>query len=80
MHGVLFNNIWALDQPPLATSTITGDVTDVTFDNVKYDQNRATNDAELQLITAGGAAQPKFPAPTGPVAHFTVEPSRLRPR
>ena len=46
VHGVLFNNIWALDQPPLATSTITGDVTDVTFDNVKYGQNRATDAAD----------------------------------
>ena len=79
VHGVLFKNIWALDQPPLATNTIIGNVTDVTFDNVKYDQNRATNDAELQLITAGGAAQPKFPAPSGPVAHFTVSPPVFGP-
>jgi hypothetical protein len=79
VHGVLFKNIWALDQPPLATSTITGAVTDVTFDNVKYDQNRATNEAELQLITAGGAAAPKFPAPSGPVAHFTIDPPVFAP-
>ena len=79
VHGVLFKNIWALDQPPLASSTIIGDVSDVTFDNVKYDQNRATNLAELQLITSGGAAQPKFPAPSGPVAHFTVSPPVFGP-
>ena len=79
VRGVMFKNIWALDQPPLATSTITGDVTDVTFDNVKFDQNRATSEAELQLITSAGAAPPKFPAPTGPVAHFTVTPSVFGP-
>ena len=79
VHGVLFKNIWALDQPPLATSTITGDVSGVTFDNVKYDQNRATNVAELQLVTAGGAEPPKFPAPTGPVAHFTETPPVFGP-
>ncbi len=79
VRGVLFKNIWALDQPPLASSTITGDVSDVTFDNVKYDQNRATNEAELQLITAGGAAVPKFPVPSGPVAHFTVSPPVFAP-
>jgi hypothetical protein len=79
VHGVLFKNIWALDQPPLATSTLTGSVSGVVFDNVKYDQNRATNDAELQLITSGGAEQPKFPAPTGPVAHFTVSPPVFAP-
>ena len=79
VHQVTFKNIWALDQPPLATSTIIGNVTGVVFDNVKYDQNRATNEAELQLITTGGAAPPKFPAPTGPVAHFTVDPPIFSP-
>ena len=79
VHGVTFKNIWALDQPPLATSTIIGNVSGVFFDNVKYDQNRATNDAELQLITAGGAPPPTFPAPTGPVAHFTIAPPIFGP-
>jgi hypothetical protein len=79
VHGITFKNIWALDQPPLATSTLIGNVSDVTFDNVKYDQNRATNEAELQLITSGGAAQPKFPAPAGPVAHFAVSPPTFGP-
>ena len=79
VHGITFKNIWALDQPPLATSTITGNVTDVTFDNVKYDQNRATNNAELQLLVTGGAAEPKYPAPMGPIAHFTVDPPVFRP-
>lgn len=74
VRGMTFKNIWALDQPPLASSTITGNVTGVIFDNVKYDQNRATNDAELQLITSDGADKPKFPVPTGPVAHFSVSP------
>ena len=35
LHGFTFRNIWALDQPPLANSSMTGDVSDVTFDNVK---------------------------------------------
>jgi PA14 domain len=74
VHGITFRNIWALDQPPLASSTLIGNVSDVTFDNVKYGQNRAGNDAELQLVTSSGAAPPKFPAPSGPVARFTVDP------
>jgi hypothetical protein len=79
VHGFKFRNIWALDQPPLAMSTLNGNVTDVTFDNVKYGQNRATNDAELQLVTSGGAAPAKFPSPSGPVARFTVEPPVFGP-
>ena len=38
IHDFVFRNIWALDQPPLVDSTLTGDVTGVTFDNVKYAQ------------------------------------------
>lgn len=79
VHGFTFKNIWALDQPPLATSTLTGNVTDVTFDNVKYGQNRAQNDAELQLVIAGGAATPKFPPPSGPLAKFTIDPPVFGP-
>jgi hypothetical protein len=79
VHGITFKNIWALDQPPLATSTIIGNVSGVTFDNVKYDQNRATNPAELQLTVGEGVAQPTFPKPTGPVARFAVDPPVFGP-
>lgn len=79
IRGFIFKNIWALDQPPLATSTLTGDVKSVAFDNVKYDQNRATNEAELELTATGGAEKPKFPSPEGPVAHFTFSPPVFGP-
>jgi hypothetical protein len=79
VHGFTFKNIWALDQPPLAISMLNGNVSDMTFDNVKYGQNPATNDAELQLVTSNGAAAPKFPAPTGPVSRFTIDPPVFEP-
>jgi hypothetical protein len=77
--GFTFHNIWALDQPPLADSTMVGDVAGVTFDNVKYGQKRAANDADLPLSTADGAQQAKFPAQHGPVAAFTVNPPVFAP-
>ena len=77
--GFTFHNIWALDQPPLVDSTITGKVTDVTFDNVKYGQTRAASDADLPLVTTDGAQPAKFTAPHGPVAVFTVEPPVIAP-
>ncbi len=80
LHGITFRNIWALGQPPLVESTITGDVSDVTFDNVKYGQTRVTAVAQVPLAVSAGAPPPAF-APAPPlVATFTVAPKVLTPR
>jgi hypothetical protein len=79
LHGFTFRNIWALDQPPLADSTMTGDVAGVIFDNVKLGQRRVESDAELPLAVSGGAAQAQFVAPHGPLAAFTVDPPVFAP-
>jgi hypothetical protein len=73
LKGFTFRNIWALDQPPLAASTITGNVSGVTFDNVKYGQARATSAANLPLTVSGGAQPARFVEPHGPVATFSVD-------
>jgi hypothetical protein len=77
LHGFTFHNIWALDQPPLAESTIIGDVSDVTFDNVKYGQARVTSDAEVPLVVSGGAQQPTFAPAPALAAAFSVDPKEL---
>ena len=79
LHGFTFRNIWALDQPPLATSTITGHVTDVTFDNVKYGQRVAAADADLPLAVSGGAQPARFAGNREPVARFSVDPPVFAP-
>jgi len=79
VHGVTFRNIWALDQPPLAESTITGDVTGVTLDNVKVGQRRAEGNADVPLTVSGGAPEAEFEAPHGPVAAFAVDPPVFAP-
>ncbi len=79
VHGVTFRNIWALDQPPLAESTIAGDIRDVTFDNVKYGQMRVTTEAEVPVLLAAGAEPPKFAPAPALVASFTVAPAVLAP-
>jgi hypothetical protein len=80
LHGFTFRNLWALDQPPLAGSTITGQVDGVVFDNVKYGQNRAAANADLPLVVSGGAAPAHFVTPEGPAAAFTVDPPVFAPR
>jgi hypothetical protein len=75
-----FRNIWAFDQPPLTPSTITGTVSGVTFDNVKYGQTRASGNVDLPLTVGNGAQQPRFPAHHGPLAAFTVDPPVIAPK
>ena len=79
LHGFEFRNIWALDQPPLADSTMTGDVKDVTFDNVKYGQRRVAGNADLPLTVSAGVAAAEFVGTHGTVASFTVDPPVFAP-
>ena len=80
LHGFTFHNIWALDQPPLADSTMTGDVADVTFDNVKYGQTRVSGNADMPLTVATGAQPARFPDAHGPLAAFSVDTPVIAPR
>ncbi len=80
LRGFTFRNIWALDQPPLAASTITGEVSGVTFDNVKYGQTRVAGDADLPLTVTGGAKPASFPGAHGPLAAFSVDTPVFAPR
>lgn len=73
LHGFTFHNIWALDQPPLAASTITGNVANVTFDNVKYGQMRVTRNADMPLAVSGGAKQPRYASAHEPSAAFNID-------
>jgi hypothetical protein len=79
IDGVVFRNIWALDQPPLVGSTIAGQVKNVSFENVKVGQSRAASAADLQLMVSGGAEAAHFTETHGPVAAFTVDPPVFAP-
>jgi hypothetical protein len=79
LHGFNFHNIWALDQPPLADSTLIGDVTGVTFDNVKVGQHRAVSNADLPIVVSGDVQPPHYVDAHGPVAAFTVDPPTFKP-
>ena len=79
LHGFTFRNIWALDQPPLLDSSIMGNVRSVTLDNVKYGQHRVEANADVPLSVTDGAAPVAFPAPSGPIASFAVEPPVIVP-
>ena len=79
LQGFVFRNIWALDQPPLADSTLIGDVADVTVDNLKQGQTRMAANANLPLVVSAGAQPPHFTPIHNPVAAFTVNPPVFAP-
>lgn len=79
LKNFTFRNIWALGQPPLATSTITGDVSGVVFDNLKYGQTRVDSAAALPLVVSAGAQEPKFIVDHTPNAVFSVTPATAVP-
>jgi hypothetical protein len=79
VKDVVFRNIWALGQPPLAASTITGDVSGVVFDNVKYGQAQVESAASLPLEVSGGAPQPQFIATHTTTAAFAIAPKTIVP-
>ncbi|MGB9077067.1 MAG: PA14 domain-containing protein [Terracidiphilus sp.] len=79
LHGFTFRNIWALDQPSLLGSSIAGQVSGVTLDNVKFGQVRVAGNADVPLAVTDGAAPVAFPAPAGPVAAFNFDPPVFAP-
>lgn len=78
IDGVTFKNIWALDQPPLATSMLSGNVRGVQLNNIKLGQSTADTDAEIPILNTNGAPQATFSASQAP-ARFTVSPPIFAP-
>ena len=77
VQDVAFRNIWALDQPPLAESTLDGDVKDVRIDNLKYGHTRVTSPAQIPMTVRGGAEPPRFGRGPEVDADFTIAPGSI---
>jgi hypothetical protein len=80
LHGLSFRNIWSLNQPPLVSSRLEGQVKDVRVVNVKYGHAVVTSNANLPLQLSGGAQSPTYAAGDPSVrAAFQVSPAVLQP-
>jgi len=78
LHGFTFRNIWSLDQPPLVSSRLEGQIKDVRVENVKYGRAVVTSDDNLPVRVGGGAQQPVYAAgDKGVRAMFHVTPQVL---
>lgn len=80
LHGVTFRNIWALEQPPLVSSRLRGQIQGVHLQNVKYGQAEVTSLQNLPGLVTDGAQQPTFAKADNSVrAAFQVTPAVLEP-
>jgi hypothetical protein len=80
LHGFTFRNIWALEQPPLVTSKLAGQVRDIRVENVKYGQAVVGNNSQLPVDVSGGAQTPVYAQGNRAVrAAFHVTPAVLEP-
>jgi hypothetical protein len=80
LRGVTFRNIWALEQPPLVSSRLKGQIQGVHLENVKYGQAEVTSIQNLPALVTDGAQQPTFVKPDNSVrAAFRVSPAFLEP-
>ncbi len=70
-----FRNIWAIDQPPLVDSVLSGVVKGVRVENLKYGGTEVVGDAQVPLVVGNGAEEPKYGRVAGVRAAFTVEPA-----
>jgi hypothetical protein len=78
LQGFTFRNIWSLEQPPLVSSRLEGQVKDVHIENVKYGQAVVTSDGNLPVRVSGGAQQPTYTGgDKGVRAMFHVTPQVL---
>jgi PA14 domain/PKD domain len=77
VHDFTFRNIWALDQPPLAPSLLSGPISGVVFENVKYGQKVVATFEDMPLVN-DRADLPHFDVTAGPLAQFTVDPPVFR--
>jgi hypothetical protein len=78
-ENVVFRNIWALDQPGLIPSVMSGNVTGVRFENIKIGDRTLSAESELPLERASSVAAPEFSRGTGPHAAFSYTPAAVAP-
>jgi len=80
LDGVTFRNIWALEQPPLVSSRLEGQVKDVRVENVKYGQAVVTSNSNLPVVVSEGAPPPTYATGDKAVrAKFQITPEVLEP-
>ncbi len=80
IRGVSFRNIWAMENPSLVPSVLSGDVAGVSFERVKIANKWAATNIDVPLNVESGAKDPSYsPSEDAPRAFFTFAPGAVSP-
>jgi hypothetical protein len=71
VRNIRFRNIRSVDSPSLVPSTITGDVSEISFENITFGDRRVGADEQLPLLHAPDAAPTVWIPSSGPRAEFS---------
>ncbi|MGA8026468.1 MAG: PKD domain-containing protein [Bryobacteraceae bacterium] len=80
IRGVMFQNIWAIENASLAPSVLSGDVAGVSFKRVKIANKPAVGNVDIPMSVESGAEDPEYlPSDSAPRASFTFTPGVVSP-
>ncbi len=80
IRDVRLKNIWALEDPSLTPSMLSGDVRGVALRNVKIGGETVERNAAVPVGLSSGAAEPTYQSDDGPHSTFQVTPDAVKPR
>ncbi len=78
IRDVTLKNVWALENPSLVPSVLSGDVSGVTIENTKVAGNLVTGNEDIPMTVEAGASAPLYSQEDGPHAAFRFDPAAVR--
>lgn len=79
LKNIQFRNIWALEHPPLVPSMTTGNISELTFENIKYGDKHVQSIQELALQQVLPSVEASLIETKGPIAIFTYNEGLITP-
>ncbi len=81
IHDITLDHVWAIDTPTMAASVLSGDVTEVTLNDININRKIATRAADIPLEVRDGAQLPSFSDSNTPLtAAFAYSKGILAPK
>jgi hypothetical protein len=79
IRNVTLKNVWALENPSLVPSVLSGNVNGVIVENTRIAGSLITGNETIPMTVEAGASAPVYTQGDGPHAAFRFEPAAVRP-